>query len=408
MANVLTVPNSGIISFDNRAYSDLTVPPLSTSARIGYDGGGGVNITSYTTATTALDRFSVDGTQGRLFSVTDSLTGTLFSVNNITGLPILEVQDSNTVIAGQYNTNAFVLSGTRLGLGTTPLGTNRLSVSGDSTFVGNLSVTGLIQGDFGFIQQGGNTVTVPLSVGTNGGQSLILETNGANRVTILSSGQVGINTPNFKLAANSTNYLTVGGVISASNNITTPRTVYGEEQVLAGKDLVVHGFLGTYTSRAGKFCIGETFNAHNQTQDFDLLSGVYSNEFGPFLGFEGNPNAAEIILTVERNEFNLSTSLDSNLRGAYRLPIVIRKFQNASSYIGYTVNNAASDNITTAFGLGLASGEPAAGWGSIIATRETVSADGTLILRLRGHTTADTANLFYTSYVTATFNYYTS
>jgi hypothetical protein len=141
MANVLTVPNSGIISFDNRAYSDLTVPPLSTSARIGYDGGGGINITSYTTATTALDRFSVDGTQGRLFSVTDALTGTLFSVNNITGLPILEVTDDDTVIAGQYNTNAFVLSGTRLGLGTRPIGTNRLSVSGDSTFVGTISTS---------------------------------------------------------------------------------------------------------------------------------------------------------------------------------------------------------------------------------------------------------------------------
>ena len=144
MANVLTVPNSGIISFDNRAYSDLTVPPLSTSARIGYDGGGGVNITSYTTATTALDRFSVDGTQGRLFSVTDALTGTLFSVNNITGLPILEVTDDDTVIAGQYNTNAFVLSGTRLGLGTRPIGTNRLSVSGNSTFIGNVSSTGTV------------------------------------------------------------------------------------------------------------------------------------------------------------------------------------------------------------------------------------------------------------------------
>jgi hypothetical protein len=139
MANVLTVPNSGIISFDSRAYSNLTVPPLSTSARIIYDGGGGINITSYTTATTALDRFSVDGTQGRLFSVTDALTGKLFSVNNITGLPILEVLDSDTVIAGQFNTNAFVLSGTRLGLGTTPIGTNRLSVSGNSTFVGSIS-----------------------------------------------------------------------------------------------------------------------------------------------------------------------------------------------------------------------------------------------------------------------------
>jgi hypothetical protein len=107
------------------------------------------NITSYTAVATALDLLTVDGTQGRLFSVTDSLTGTLFSVNNITGLPILEVTDQNTVIAGQFNTNAFVVSGTKTGLGTTPIGTNRLSVSGDSTFIGNVSATGTV-----YAQQG--------------------------------------------------------------------------------------------------------------------------------------------------------------------------------------------------------------------------------------------------------------
>lgn len=145
MANVLTVSNSGIISFDNRAYSNLAVPDLSTSARLGYDGGGGINITSYTAATTALDRFSVDGTQGRLFSVTDVLTGTLFSVNNITGLPILEVKDTNTVIAGKFNSNALVVSGTQVSIGNTPLDTtSKLSVSGNSTFVGNISSTEVI------------------------------------------------------------------------------------------------------------------------------------------------------------------------------------------------------------------------------------------------------------------------
>ena len=99
------------------------------------------NVAIGSTAQSNLDKLLVDGTQGRLFTVTDVLTGTLFSVNNITGLPILEVTDQNTVIAGQYNTNAFVLSGTRTGLGTTPIGTNRLSVSGDSTFVGTISTS---------------------------------------------------------------------------------------------------------------------------------------------------------------------------------------------------------------------------------------------------------------------------
>lgn len=139
MANVLTVPNSGIISFDGSSYSNLAVPPLSTSIRLSYDNGGGLNITSLNKNASASERFSIDGTQGRLFSVTDALTGILFSVNDITGLPILEVEDTDTVIAGEYNSNALVVSGKNVGIGTLPISSNKLSVSGNSTFIGTIS-----------------------------------------------------------------------------------------------------------------------------------------------------------------------------------------------------------------------------------------------------------------------------
>ena len=46
--------------------------------------------------------FTVQGSQGELFSVTDSLSGSLFSVNDISGLPILEVFSDNTVLIGDY------------------------------------------------------------------------------------------------------------------------------------------------------------------------------------------------------------------------------------------------------------------------------------------------------------------
>ena len=46
--------------------------------------------------------FSIVGSQGELFSVTDSLTGSLFSVNDISGLPILEVFSDNTTLMGSY------------------------------------------------------------------------------------------------------------------------------------------------------------------------------------------------------------------------------------------------------------------------------------------------------------------
>jgi hypothetical protein len=42
----------------------------------------------------------VQGNSGQLFSVTDSLVGSLFSVNDISGIPLLDVDSSGTVIGG--------------------------------------------------------------------------------------------------------------------------------------------------------------------------------------------------------------------------------------------------------------------------------------------------------------------
>jgi hypothetical protein len=46
--------------------------------------------------------FTVQGSQGELFSITDNLSGSLFSVNDISGLPILEVFSDNTTLIGNY------------------------------------------------------------------------------------------------------------------------------------------------------------------------------------------------------------------------------------------------------------------------------------------------------------------
>ena len=74
--------------------------------------------------------FDVQGSQGQLFSITDSLSGSLFSVNDISGLPILEVFSDDKLVAGSYGTNAFVVSGTT----TTVSGS--LAVSGSATVNG--------------------------------------------------------------------------------------------------------------------------------------------------------------------------------------------------------------------------------------------------------------------------------
>ena len=139
MPNVLIVPVSGIVSFDRNVAGGSTLADLTSSVRLSYDQGGGVNITSYTTATTALNRFTIDGNQGRLFTVDDSLSGSLFSVNDISGLPILEVLDTDTVVAGKFGTNTLVVSGTRVGIGQAVTRTDKLAVSGNITVTGNIS-----------------------------------------------------------------------------------------------------------------------------------------------------------------------------------------------------------------------------------------------------------------------------
>jgi hypothetical protein len=58
--------------------------------------------------------FSVDGSNGRLFGVTDEVTGTVFSVNDAAGLPIVEVEstsDFDKITLGEYGSDLLVLSG---------------------------------------------------------------------------------------------------------------------------------------------------------------------------------------------------------------------------------------------------------------------------------------------------------
>ena len=146
MPNILINPNSGLIEFTTGTAGGNSFNTNFTggafAARLGYDNFGSLNLTSYVSNVTGLDRFSIDGANGRLFSVTDNLSGSLFSVNDIAGLPIIEAFDDNTVVMGSYNRNDFVLTGNSLGLGGLPnTGTTKLYVSGNLLVTGNITTT---------------------------------------------------------------------------------------------------------------------------------------------------------------------------------------------------------------------------------------------------------------------------
>lgn len=65
------------------------------------DSHNGAVITA--TMTDSTDTLSFEGDAGQLFSITDALTGTLFAVNDISGIPSLEIDDQGIVKLAEFN-----------------------------------------------------------------------------------------------------------------------------------------------------------------------------------------------------------------------------------------------------------------------------------------------------------------
>jgi hypothetical protein len=79
-----------------------------------------ITLTAYPTLNGML---SFDGSAGQLLSVTNSLTGTIFAANDVSGIPSIEVLDTGLVKLAQYGGNVLIGTGTDDGL-------SKLQVSG--------------------------------------------------------------------------------------------------------------------------------------------------------------------------------------------------------------------------------------------------------------------------------------
>jgi hypothetical protein len=94
--NILTISSNRTSSFNGNTF---ITGALVVSRSI----DNTVNIVGSGSATGLLN---VLGSQGQLFSVYDTLSGSLFSVNDISGLPILEVFSDSTTLIGNYQAPA--------------------------------------------------------------------------------------------------------------------------------------------------------------------------------------------------------------------------------------------------------------------------------------------------------------
>ena len=140
--------------------------------------------------------FSVQGSNGELFSVNDSLIGSLFSVNDISGIPVFEVFSDNTILMGSYlapslNTTVRVLP---------PVGT---------TNVYSLPLSAYTGAWFEY--------TVKSGTGARSGQIMSIFSGTTVNITETTTTSIGVTTPiTFNMISDGTNATLRVSVISGT------------------------------------------------------------------------------------------------------------------------------------------------------------------------------------------------
>ena len=352
MSNILTVPVSGAIYFSDGVAGSSTIPNLSAGVALKYDNSAGLNITSFASAASASDRFSIDGASGRLFSVSDSLTGSIFSVNDAAGLPIIEVESNliDKITMGTYGSNALVVNDTKVGIGTaTPA--EKLSVVGNTTVTGYVSASqyfGLqsaLSGSAALV--GGNTLGTNLLIGTNDNYPLNLETGGTTKLTITSAGDVGIGS-----TAPVTKLTVVGGV-SATGGFFGPTITAG--------NFPTAGLLLNYAgSSAGASYIDFFTSGSHSGQSFARLrSSQISGGTGFLLGrngffgwneqsYAGQEDAGTGIM---RDSFGVIAQRNSTAPQELR---IYKSYTDTANYERFFINTNVGATSATQIGLSAA------------------------------------------------------
>jgi hypothetical protein len=157
----------------------------------GYISGSGQNVLTVIGSgnSTTSPIFTVQGSSGELFSVNDSLTGSLFSVNDISGLPIVEVFSDNTTLWGSYQAPSLNTT-TKTSL---TAGTNTIYSIPTSAYTGafyeytliSTGTTGARAGQIMSIWSGTTanfTETTTTDIGTTTGVTFTVAVSGSNAV----------------------------------------------------------------------------------------------------------------------------------------------------------------------------------------------------------------------------------
>jgi hypothetical protein len=373
---------------DNRVVTATGTDAMNAEANLTFDGStlditGNVEI--YKSGSTVLD---IQGSTGQLFSVTDSLTGTLMSVNDISGLPILEVTSDDGVTMGTFGSPAITVSGSSAQV-TGSLSGNAATATNLSTTRSDWSTNGTISavvGQLSWKHYGNNHTIFDASNGTSPQGTSVNTTNAtvawtSTYPTLMGwngSTTYGVRVDSARVADTAAAWttartITLGGdltgnvSINGSANVTLTATI-AANSVALGTD-TTGNYVGTITAGTGIDTTGATTGegiAHTISVDVsDFMTNGADNRVVTATGTDAMNAEANLTfdgtdLTAPRLKVGAGHTLSgtcatiaggcTNIASGNYSTVVGGRQNTASAYgafIGGGCANSANQNYTT-------------------------------------------------------------
>jgi hypothetical protein len=207
------------------------------------------------------------GAAGTLLSLVDSLSGVLHSVNNISGLPVLEVNSDNSINMGEYGNYGFQMAADGdLGLGGTVTIENGIS--------NQLTLVGRSSDNYGGMTFSNNAGTDSHQIQSTGAKVWLYRATGNVRFG------VNMNSPAYELD--------VGGDINASSHLRVGGTDIAEiySPIAGSASITTVGTIGTGvwqgTAIAAGYMAAHTPQSHALTAHTGSLTAANITDVAPF------------------------------------------------------------------------------------------------------------------------------
>ncbi len=231
------------------------------------------------------------GNSGSLFGITDSLSGSLMSVNDISGLPILEVFSDDRVVMGTFNKNTLVVTGSRIGIDKANPTTD-LDISGSVFITGSLQlssggITGSLFGNATSASVAPANTLTGTTLASNVVTSSLTSVGTLTGLTVSADATIN-NVRVGRGSGNSTTNTVVGNASFTSNTTGTNNTVIGNASLTANTTGTQNTAIGSVALNANTVGINNvavgtqalTVNTSGSTNTAIGVQSLFSNTLG--------------------------------------------------------------------------------------------------------------------------------